>query len=80
MTGPVTFKISGLVVTVVGSVAYGHSIQDLHYTASGGSAAGFTARVTDVYRRIAGQWRVVQEHVSVPVDLDTGKGDLLSKP
>jgi hypothetical protein len=33
-----------------------------------------------VYRKLRGHWLIVQEHVSVPVDLDTGKADLLSKP
>jgi hypothetical protein len=27
-----------------------------------------------------GNWLVVHEHVSIPVDLDTGKPDLASKP
>jgi hypothetical protein len=36
--------------------------------------------VSDVYRRIHGEWLIVQEHVSVPVDLATGKPDLMSKP
>ncbi len=37
-------------------------------------------RVTNVYRKIKGHWPIVQEHVSFPVDIDTGKADLLSKP
>jgi len=37
-------------------------------------------RVTDVYRKIKGNWLIVREHVSVPVDLNTGKPDLSSKP
>jgi len=37
-------------------------------------------RVTDVYRKVGGAWLIVLEHVSVPVDLGTGKGDLASKP
>jgi ketosteroid isomerase-like protein len=78
--GPVTFMISDLDVTAVGSVAYSHSIQDLRWSGAGGVAVELTVRVTDVYRKIAGDWRIVQEHVSVPVDLDTGKGDLKSKP
>jgi uncharacterized protein (TIGR02246 family) len=78
--GPISFKMSDLDVTVVGSVAYGHSIQDMHWTAAGGQAAELVVRVTDVYRKAGGKWRIVQEHVSVPVDLDTDKGDLLSKP
>jgi ketosteroid isomerase-like protein len=32
--------------------------------------------VTDVYRKIGGQWRVVHEHVSVPTNLETGKAAL----
>jgi uncharacterized protein (TIGR02246 family) len=79
MPGPVTFKLSDLSVTVSGDVAYGHSIQDLHWTANG-AASELTVRVTDVYRKIAGKWLIVQEHVSVPVDLASGKPDMLSKP
>ena len=33
-----------------------------------------------VYRKIGGKWFIVQEHVSVPVDLETMKPDLMSKP
>jgi ketosteroid isomerase-like protein len=61
-------------------VAYGHSIQDSHFTAKDGSKAELVARVSDVYRKIDGHWKIVQEHVSVPVDLDTMKADPLSKP
>lgn len=74
------FSISDLSVTVVGPVAYGHSIQSETFTRANGSAGGFVVRVTDVYRKLHGRWLIVQEHVSVPVDLDTGKADLLSKP
>ncbi len=78
--GPVTFTLSDLAITVVGPVAWSHSIQDIQYAGKGGAKTEFTARVTDVYRKLAGKWLIVQEHVSVPVDLDTGKADLLSKP
>jgi ketosteroid isomerase-like protein len=37
-------------------------------------------RVTDVYKKAHRRWLIVHEHVSVPVDLDTGKPDLASKP
>lgn len=74
------FSISDLSVTVVGPVAYGHSVQTVAFTRANGSKGGFIVRVTDVYRKIHGRWLIVQEHVSVPVDLDTGKADLLSKP
>lgn len=78
--GPVTFSISDLDITVVGSVAYSHSIQAGQLTGKDGSKLNLVVRVTDVYRKLKGQWLIVQEHVSVPVDLATQKPDLLSKP
>jgi ketosteroid isomerase-like protein len=78
--GPVTNQMSEVSITVVGSVAYGHSIQDGHFTAKDGSSMELVVRVTDVYRKLGGRWKIVQEHVSVPVDLDTMKPDVLSKP
>jgi len=78
--GPVNVDLSELSFTVVGPVAYGHSIQDAHFTTKDGAKIELVVRVTDVYRKLGGKWKIVQEHVSVPVDLDTGKPDLLSKP
>ncbi len=78
--GRIHFSISDLSVTVVGPVAYGHSIQEVRFTRANGSKGDLIVRVTDVYRKIHGRWLIVQEHVSVPVDLDSGKADLLSKP
>jgi ketosteroid isomerase-like protein len=78
--GPIQFSISDLSVTVVGPIAYGHSIQRVLFARKDGSKADLVVRVSDVYRRIHGRWLIVQEHVSVPVDLDTGRADLLSKP
>ncbi len=62
--GPIKFGISDLAIVADGNVGYSHSIQ----------------RVTDGYRKIDGHWLVAMEHVSVPVDLETGKPDLQSKP
>ena len=33
-------------------------------------ARGGDLRVTDLYRKVGGDWRIVHEHVSVPVKLD----------
>jgi hypothetical protein len=37
-------------------------------------------RVTDGYRKFGSEWLIVLEHVSVPVDLATGKADFASNP
>ncbi len=47
---------------------------------SNGKALELTVGVTDVYRKINGKWLIVHEHVSVPVDPNTGQADLQSKP
>jgi ketosteroid isomerase-like protein len=78
--GPVQNKMSDLSITVVGPVAYAHNIQTGQFTGKDGSKLDLVVRVSDVLRKIDGKWLIVQEHVSVPVDLTTGKPDLLSKP
>ncbi|HEX4742372.1 MAG TPA: nuclear transport factor 2 family protein [Caulobacteraceae bacterium] len=67
-------------LTVVGPVAYGHSVQTSDFTAKDGSKVRLIVRVTDVYRKQSGGWKIVQEHVSFPVNLPSGQADLLSKP
>jgi len=78
--GPVKFEISDLAIMADRTLAYSHSIQHLTGAHANGSSIDLTVRVTDAYRKIKGQWLIEHEHVSVPVDLDTGKPDLASKP
>ncbi|MGH6878058.1 MAG: YybH family protein [Rhizomicrobium sp.] len=78
--GPIKFTLNDLVVHTDGTLGYSHSIQHMTGTDTKGKPYDLTVRVTDAYRKIDGKWRIVQEHVSVPVDLDTGKPDLTSAP
>lgn len=78
--GPVKIDISDVSVLARGNLAFGHSIQHVSGTGKDGKPIDMTLRVTDDYRKIKGNWLIVQEHVSVPVDLATQKPDLLSKP
>jgi ketosteroid isomerase-like protein len=78
--GPLKYQITDLSVVPVGDVAYGHSIQRIVATGTKGDPVDLTTRVTDVYRKVRGSWVIVQEHISIPVDLDSGKPDFSSKP
>jgi ketosteroid isomerase-like protein len=78
--GSLKLKISDLSVTADGTMGFGHSIQRVTGSDTKGHPVDLTVRVTDVYRKISGNWLIVHEHISVPVDLDTGKPDLSSKP
>ena len=78
--GPIDFTISDLALIVDGNLAVSHSIQRLAGKTTKGDQLDLTVRVTDAYKKTNGKWLIVHEHVSVPVDLETGKPDLSSKP
>lgn len=78
--GPVKFRISDLNIEAAGSLGYGHSIQHVSGTDMKGQPIELVVRVTDGYRKVDGKWLIAHEHVSVPVDVTTGKPDLISKP
>jgi ketosteroid isomerase-like protein len=78
--GPIKNTMSEQTIHVVGSLAYGHSIQTGEFTRKDGTKMLIAARTTDVYRKMNGKWLIVEEHNSVPVDLEAMKPDLLSKP
>jgi ketosteroid isomerase-like protein len=80
MPGPLDTTLSELAITVEGPVAYAHSIQTGYFTGKDGTRIDLAVRVTDVWHKVNGKWLIVQEHVSVPVDLATGKPDMMSKP
>lgn len=78
--GPLKFDISELSVATDGKLGFSHSIQHMTWKGTDGSPMEMTVRATDVYRKIDGKWLIVQEHVSVPVDMTTDKADMMSKP
>src|ERR1700682_944616 len=79
--GPVDkFEVQDLSIVTDSKLAFSPSIQPGIMTAKAGSKVSLVARVTDAYRKVNGKWLIVHEHVSVPVDLNTGKADPPSKP
>ena len=80
LDGPITVELTDLDIGADRNLAYSHSIQHIAGTDKQGKKLDLTLRVTDVYQKIRGRWFIVHEHVSVPVDLETDKPDLTSKP
>lgn len=78
--GPVKFWITDLQVEADGTLGYSHSIQHVSGTDMKGQPVELVVRVTDGYRKVNGNWLIAHEHVSVPVDVTTGKPDMMSKP
>jgi len=67
-------------VVTDGKMGLANSIQHFTGTDKSGKAVDMTFRVTDVWRKIAGKWKIIHTHVSFPVDMASGKADMESKP
>lgn len=78
--GPMTFEMSDVSVAASGELAFARNIQRLRGTGIKGQPVDITFRDTMVFRKIKGNWLIVHEHASIPVDPATGQPDFSSKP
>ena len=78
--GPLKLEMSDLSITTNGKLGFGHNIQRISGTDKNGKPIDMTFRVSDGYKKINGKWMIVEEHLSFPVDVVSGKADLSSKP
>jgi ketosteroid isomerase-like protein len=69
-------KFVELVVVTDGKMGMARSIQHFTWTGKDGKPAEGTFRVTDVFQKVDGQWKVIHSHVSVPVDPATGQAQM----
>lgn len=79
VTNPKT-EFVDLNVTADGTLGFARSIQHFTATSKDGKPMDLTFRVTDCLHKVKGQWKIIHEHISFPVDLATGKADMQSKP
>jgi len=78
-TGSMKAELTEMTIVAEGNIGYGHEIQHLSCPTKG-APLDMTLRATDGYVKKDGKWLIAHEHLSVPIDLATGKGDLTSKP
>ena len=78
--GQITIENSDMNVASDGTMAFATCIAHMTGKGKHGNLIDVTMRITDVLRKSSGKWLIVHEHVSVPVDLASGKADLSSKP
>ena len=76
-------KLLSLRIEVDHNLAFAFSTQSVTIDNAGKVPVEFVIRATDCYRKIGGKWKVVHNHTSIPVDMETGKvlynADLTSK-
>ncbi|MEJ2459871.1 MAG: nuclear transport factor 2 family protein [Novosphingobium sp.] len=46
------------------------------YTVITGEQVSLTSRLTDIFEKKDGRWLVVHEHISTPVDMQTGQAEM----
>jgi ketosteroid isomerase-like protein len=78
--GPVGYEVADLSITVGDEVAFTHSFNRTSATLPTGQQIGTWVRWTACWRKIGGQWLLMHDQISVPVDLQTGKAVLDLKP
>jgi ketosteroid isomerase-like protein len=74
-------KVEFLSLHVVsdGKMALANSVQRFTGSDKSGKPVDMTFRVTDVWQKQKGQWKIIHTHLSFPTDMATGKADMQSK-
>jgi uncharacterized protein (TIGR02246 family) len=80
MDGPVGYETRELSITASADVAFSTGLSRLFGKSKKGEDMDMWSRSTLGYRKIGGQWRIVHEHGSVPIDMETNKGLFDLKP
>ena len=78
---PIGVEMLDITITVGGDVAFGHSFNRLSGTLKDGTrSGGFWVRATYCFRKIDGNWLIVHDHASAPLDPGSGKALLNLEP
>jgi len=77
---PLGYEIHDLTLTVGDDVAFGHSLNRISGTLKNGNRTDYWVRWTGCFRKIDGNWLIVHDQVSVPLDVESGKALLNLKP
>lgn len=77
---PVGYEMRDLTITVGDDVAFAHSLNRVTGTLKSGSSADYWVRWTACFRKIDSNWLIAHDHVSVPLDVASGRALLDLKP
>jgi len=78
--GPVHVEYRDMRILCGSDVGFIHALERFTGKMKNGQQTDFWLRATSGVRKINGKWLIVHDHVSVPVDFDTGKAVLDLKP
>lgn len=68
------FEMHDLQIAAGTDVAFCHRLNRMHGTTKDGEPFDCGVRWTSCFEKIDGQWLITHEHISVPIDMESGKG------
>jgi uncharacterized protein (TIGR02246 family) len=78
--GPIHVEYSDMRIISSGDVGFIHALEHFTGKLKNGEPSDLWLRATSGVRKINGKWLIIHDHVSVPVDFETGKAVLNLKP
>jgi ketosteroid isomerase-like protein len=79
-SGPLQVETPDMHIDVNGDTAFVYGLERITGKTTGGAPVDMWLRYTEGLKNIGGRWLVVHEHISVPVDMATGKARMDLKP
>ncbi len=77
---PLGYEVRDVTIAVAEDLAFGHSLNRINGQLKAGSRSDYWVRWTTGWRRIDGEWLIVHDQVSVPVDFRSGRALLDLEP
>ena len=77
---PIDIEVRDLSIVAGDTVAFSRGLERMSGTLKNGEKFDTWVRFTECYRKKNGHWLAIHDHISVPVDLETGKALLNLKP
>jgi uncharacterized protein (TIGR02246 family) len=77
---PLEYETRGLTITVGDGVAFGHTLARITGTMKNGNKSSYWVRWTMCLRKIDGDWLIVHDQISVPLDFQSGNALLNLEP
>jgi ketosteroid isomerase-like protein len=77
---PLGYEIRELSASVGNDLAFAHSLNRISGTLKNGNRNDLWLRWSTCFRKVDGDWLIAHDHVSVPLDEETGKALLDLKP
>lgn len=71
--GPIAVEFKDFNVVADNKMGYVFTLQHISGALTNGQKVSMWMRMTSIFRRYGNQWKDVHDHISVPVDLDSGK-------